>query len=128
MSNHLPEAAHGVDESEKQTFTGGLASTASADSSSSFFAAGGSPAGETTSNDGSVGASRSTILVSAPLTATARAETGAWAPVEAGTPKALARRVKTAGLLLTTTSERQGRLIDHDQAGSMEKKKKEGYF
>lgn len=31
-------------------------------------------------------------------------------------------------MLLTTTSERQGRLIDHDQAGSMEKKKKEGYF
>lgn len=31
-------------------------------------------------------------------------------------------------MLLTTTSERQGRLIDHDQAGSMEKKKQEGYF
>ena len=31
-------------------------------------------------------------------------------------------------LFLTTTSERQGRLIDHDQAGSMEKKKQEGYF
>ncbi|WP_028536271.1 sulfate adenylyltransferase subunit CysD [Paludibacterium yongneupense] len=31
-------------------------------------------------------------------------------------------------MLLTTTSERQGRLIDHDQAGSMEKKKIEGYF
>ncbi|MEM7365655.1 MAG: sulfate adenylyltransferase subunit CysD [Pseudomonadota bacterium] len=31
-------------------------------------------------------------------------------------------------MLLTTTSERQGRLIDHDQAGSMETKKKEGYF
>jgi sulfate adenylyltransferase subunit 2 len=30
--------------------------------------------------------------------------------------------------LLTTTSERQGRAIDHDQAGSMEKKKQEGYF
>lgn len=26
------------------------------------------------------------------------------------------------------TSERQGRLIDHDQSGSMEKKKQEGYF
>ena len=26
------------------------------------------------------------------------------------------------------TSERQGRLIDHDQAGAMEKKKQEGYF
>jgi sulfate adenylyltransferase subunit 2 len=31
-------------------------------------------------------------------------------------------------MLLTTTSERQGRLIDHDQVGSMEQKKREGYF
>ena len=31
-------------------------------------------------------------------------------------------------MLLTTFSERQGRLIDSDEAGSMEKKKKEGYF
>jgi len=31
-------------------------------------------------------------------------------------------------MLLTKTSERQGRLIDHDQSGSMEKKKQEGYF
>lgn len=31
-------------------------------------------------------------------------------------------------MLLTTTSERQGRTIDHDSAGSMEKKKREGYF
>ncbi|KQU59184.1 sulfate adenylyltransferase [Sphingomonas sp. Leaf339] len=31
-------------------------------------------------------------------------------------------------MLLTTTSERQGRAIDHDQSGSMEKKKREGYF
>jgi sulfate adenylyltransferase subunit 2 len=31
-------------------------------------------------------------------------------------------------MLLTKTSERQGRLIDYDQAGSMEKKKQEGYF
>lgn len=31
-------------------------------------------------------------------------------------------------MLLTKTSERQGRLIDADQAGSMEKKKIEGYF
>ena len=30
-------------------------------------------------------------------------------------------------MLLTTTSERQGRLIDKDEAGSMEKKH-EGYF
>jgi len=31
-------------------------------------------------------------------------------------------------MLLTKTSERSGRAIDHDQAGSMEKKKREGYF
>jgi sulfate adenylyltransferase subunit 2 len=31
-------------------------------------------------------------------------------------------------MLLTKTSERQGRVIDHDQSGSMEEKKKEGYF
>jgi sulfate adenylyltransferase subunit 2 len=31
-------------------------------------------------------------------------------------------------MLLTTTSERQGRLIDSDQNGSMEQKKREGYF
>src|SRR5205807_101779 len=33
-----------------------------------------------------------------------------------------------AEMLSTRTSERQGRVIDHDQAGSMEKKKQEGYF
>ncbi len=31
-------------------------------------------------------------------------------------------------MLLARTSERQGRMIDHDQAASMEKKKQEGYF
>jgi sulfate adenylyltransferase subunit 2 len=31
-------------------------------------------------------------------------------------------------MLLTTTSERQGRVIDHDASGSMEMKKQEGYF
>jgi sulfate adenylyltransferase subunit 2 len=31
-------------------------------------------------------------------------------------------------MLLTTTSERQGRAIDHDQSASMEMKKQEGYF
>jgi sulfate adenylyltransferase subunit 2 len=30
--------------------------------------------------------------------------------------------------LLTRTSERQGRVIDHDQTGSLERKKQEGYF
>lgn len=34
----------------------------------------------------------------------------------------------TQEMLLTKTSERQGRLIDHDSTGSMEKKKQEGYF
>jgi sulfate adenylyltransferase subunit 2 len=31
-------------------------------------------------------------------------------------------------MLLATTSERQGRVIDHDSSGSMERKKQEGYF
>ena len=31
-------------------------------------------------------------------------------------------------MLLTKSSERQGRVIDHDSAASMEKKKQEGYF
>jgi sulfate adenylyltransferase subunit 2 len=31
-------------------------------------------------------------------------------------------------MLLTKTSERQGRVIDHDATASMEKKKQEGYF
>ena len=31
-------------------------------------------------------------------------------------------------MLLTKTSERQGRVIDHDASASMEKKKQEGYF
>ncbi|TWP46995.1 sulfate adenylyltransferase subunit CysD [Lentzea tibetensis] len=31
-------------------------------------------------------------------------------------------------MVVATTSERQGRVIDHDQSGSMERKKQEGYF
>jgi len=31
-------------------------------------------------------------------------------------------------MLLARTSERQGRIIDHDGAASMERKKQEGYF
>ena len=42
---------------------------------------------------------------------------------EAGSLPAIIRE-----MLLATTSERQGRVIDHDSAGSMEKKKVEGYF
>jgi sulfate adenylyltransferase subunit 2 len=33
-----------------------------------------------------------------------------------------------AEMLATRTTERQGRVIDHDGAGSMELKKAEGYF
>ena len=33
-----------------------------------------------------------------------------------------------AEMIAATTSERQGRAIDHDQSASMEKKKREGYF
>jgi sulfate adenylyltransferase subunit 2 len=31
-------------------------------------------------------------------------------------------------MLLATRSEREGRVIDYDQSGSMEEKKREGYF
>jgi sulfate adenylyltransferase subunit 2 len=31
-------------------------------------------------------------------------------------------------MLLARTSEREGRVIDHDSDGSMERKKREGYF
>ena len=31
-------------------------------------------------------------------------------------------------MLIARTSERSGRLIDHDDSASMEKKKREGYF
>jgi sulfate adenylyltransferase subunit 2 len=31
-------------------------------------------------------------------------------------------------MLLTTTSERMGRTVDHESAGSLEKKKQEGHF
>jgi sulfate adenylyltransferase subunit 2 len=44
-------------------------------------------------------------------------------PSEAGTLLAIIQE-----MLLATTSERQGRVIDHDGAASMEKKKQEGYF
>ena len=33
-----------------------------------------------------------------------------------------------AEMLIARTSEREGRVIDHDESGSMEKKKREGYF
>ncbi|MCC4821223.1 sulfate adenylyltransferase small subunit, partial [Vibrio lentus] len=33
-----------------------------------------------------------------------------------------------AEMLVATSSERQGRAIDHDKSGSMELKKRQGYF
>jgi sulfate adenylyltransferase subunit 2 len=42
---------------------------------------------------------------------------------EAGTLDAIIDEMRSS-----TSSERQGRLIDHDESGSMEKKKREGYF
>ena len=48
--------------------------------------------------------------------------TGAM-PSEADTLTAIIQE-----MLLARTSERQGRIIDHDATGSMEKKKQEGYF
>jgi sulfate adenylyltransferase subunit 2 len=44
-------------------------------------------------------------------------------PSRAATVRAIIEEMK-----LATNSERQGRMIDHDQAGSMELKKQEGYF
>ena len=60
-----------------------------------------------------------------------RMTTSGWrpsAPTEAG--RAYHERVAAilAEMRDARTSERQGRLIDHDDAGSMEKKKREGYF
>ena len=44
-------------------------------------------------------------------------------PSRADSLRAIIEEMRSA-----STSERQGRLIDHDQAGSMELKKQEGYF
>jgi sulfate adenylyltransferase subunit 2 len=44
-------------------------------------------------------------------------------PSDADTLDAIIDEMRTS-----TSSERQGRLIDHDDSGSMEKKKREGYF
>ena len=48
--------------------------------------------------------------------------TGATESAAATVPEVIAE------MLLATTSERQGRAVDHDGAGSMERKKQEGYF
>jgi sulfate adenylyltransferase subunit 2 len=47
-----------------------------------------------------------------------------------GAMESLATNVEeiVAEMLSSTSSERQGRLIDHDEAASMERKKREGYF
>lgn len=53
---------------------------------------------------------------------------GCW-PLTAAVPStATTLEDVVAETLSAKTSERQGRLIDHDQAGAMEKKKQEGYF
>ena len=53
---------------------------------------------------------------------------GCW-PLTAAVPsKANDIESVVAETLGARTSERQGRLIDHDQAGAMERKKQEGYF
>jgi sulfate adenylyltransferase subunit 2 len=44
-------------------------------------------------------------------------------PSEADTLDAIIDEMRAS-----TSSERQGRIIDHDESGSMEKKKREGYF
>ncbi len=53
---------------------------------------------------------------------------GCW-PLTAAVPSAAADiESVVAETLAARSSERQGRLIDHDQAGAMERKKQEGYF
>jgi sulfate adenylyltransferase subunit 2 len=42
--------------------------------------------------------------------------------------KAITREEIVTEMILSKTSEREGRLLDKDQTGSMEKKKREGYF
>jgi len=50
-------------------------------------------------------------------------------PLTGATPSSATRLVDVIGeMLLATGSEREGRLVDHDGAASMEKKKQEGYF
>ena len=50
-------------------------------------------------------------------------------PLTGAVPSEAATITEVIGeMLVATSSERQGRVIDHDSAGSMEKKKQEGYF
>jgi sulfate adenylyltransferase subunit 2 len=64
-----------------------------------------------------------------PETMSVRFRTLGCYPLTAAIPST-ARTVREviAELRTTSLSERQGRLIDHDGAGSMERKKQEGYF
>ncbi len=65
----------------------------------------------------------------APVTRSVRFRTlGCYPLTGAVESEATTLRQVIQEMLLTTTSERQGRAIDHDQAASMEKKKAEGYF
>ncbi len=65
----------------------------------------------------------------APVTRSVRFRTlGCYPLTGAVESEATSLRQVIQEMLLTTTSERQGRAIDHDQAASMEKKKAEGYF
>jgi sulfate adenylyltransferase subunit 2 len=53
---------------------------------------------------------------------------GCWPLTAAVASSAADIDAVVAETLGARTSERQGRLIDHDQSGAMERKKQEGYF
>jgi sulfate adenylyltransferase subunit 2 len=53
---------------------------------------------------------------------------GCWPLTAAIQSDATDLRSVVAETLAASVSERQGRLIDHDEAGAMERKKQEGYF
>jgi len=53
---------------------------------------------------------------------------GCWPLTAAVVSSATDIESVVAETLAARTSERQGRLIDHDQSGAMERKKQEGYF
>ncbi|MXP56716.1 sulfate adenylyltransferase subunit CysD [Pantoea sp. Mhis] len=53
---------------------------------------------------------------------------GCWPLTGAVESKAQTLPAVIEEMLVSTISERQGRIIDHDQAGSMELKKRQGYF
>lgn len=64
-----------------------------------------------------------------PETKTVRFRTLGCYPLTGATESSAATIPEVIGeMLVARTSEREGRVIDHDQAGSMERKKQEGYF